>query len=77
MPSPTCNQIQPEYYYDGNSNLIKVDYGNCGDYGIKSLNYFYDSSGNLLKELMIIKLDGGYYKEENYCWFINVFTPKR
>src|SRR3989344_3249451 len=68
LPSPSCSDANstPEYYYDGNGTLIKIDYGTpCVDYGIKSVNYWYDTNGNLVKELNIIKLNDNYYSYSN------------
>jgi len=54
-PSPGCSEHEPKYYYDGNGILFKIDYGeSCSGYGIKSVNSFFDSNGNLIRERYIM-----------------------
>ena len=66
-PSPTCSESETQYYYDGNGSIIKIDYGMPCDYGVKSINYFYDSNKNMIKELSVIKKDGlSYYYQIIY-----------
>lgn len=67
--SPECEVSEPEYFYDADGTLIKIDYGEPCSYGVKSINYEYDNSGNLVRERTIIMKGGSkYFMESTYTY---------